>query len=345
MTSHLWEEQRIGGYQAEHEAAEKLDAARDTLCRLTGAAGGVVEFVDNGTSAVRLLLESWPLRGGARVAVPRSEFSSNRMVLERLVALRSIVLLELPEDGHGRIDLEQAEKQFVSGVDLVVVSHLPSQRGVVQPIDPLIELAHRFGAEVLLDVCQSLGHRPPLIQPADAYAGTARKWLYGPRGVGFVIVAPELWNRLDGPPTLQTHRMSASRLERLPDAAALESSEAAIAARVAFALALDELEEIGLDAVSARLCKLGGMLRDKLAELPQWALREPLDEGTPLVTLEARGPMQPAEACSQLREAGIAAGVVQGGRALDHDRPVLRLSPDPGVSERDIARLHEVLAS
>ncbi len=343
MRDYLWEEQRIGGYEAEEEAAERLESARDRLRRLTGARDHAVEFVENGTSAVRLLLESWPLRSGARVALPRSEFASNRMALERMAARQSISVLGLLEDEQGRVDLEQAEKQLASDVDLVVVSHVPSQRGIVQPIDALIDLAHRFGAEVLVDVCQSLGHRPVIRQSAEAYAGTARKWLYGPRGVGFAVVSNELWDRLDGPPTLQTHR-AANLLERIPGAPAVEPSEAPIAARIGFAQALEELEEVGLDAVSARLRVLGDTLRHKLAELPAWRVREPLDEGTPLVTLEALGEMQPDHALLHLRAAGIAAGVVQAGRALDHDQSVLRFSPDPGVSEHDIERVQQVLA-
>ncbi len=75
-----------------------------------------VEFVDNGTVAVRLLLKSWPLPANARVALTRSEFASNRMVLERLEH-HGLSLHELPERADGRLDLEQVAGVLRTGID------------------------------------------------------------------------------------------------------------------------------------------------------------------------------------------------------------------------------------
>ncbi|MDQ6729677.1 MAG: hypothetical protein M3022_05105 [Actinomycetota bacterium] len=63
------------------------------------------------------------------------------------------------------------------------------------------------------------------------------------------------------------------------------------------------------------------------------------------MTLQARGSISAEEAVLRLQDAGIAAGVVPAGRALDHPENVLRLSPDPGATTADIARIREVLAS
>lgn len=153
---------------------------------------------------------------------------------------------------------------------MVVISHVPSQRSVLQPTDSLIEIAYRQGAAGLVDVCQALGH-VPIPEGADACVGTSRKWLHGPRGVGLVVLPTELWDSLDGPPTQQTHRTRGGSVERLAGALALEPSEAAVAARLGFAHALEELHAIGLRTVRGRLRELGGELRESLAGLSDMA--------------------------------------------------------------------------
>ena len=49
------------------EAQEVLDEARSRLAALAGMPGSPVEFVGNGSEAVRGLVEAWPLTPGETV--------------------------------------------------------------------------------------------------------------------------------------------------------------------------------------------------------------------------------------------------------------------------------------
>jgi pyridoxal 5-phosphate dependent beta-lyase len=123
-----------------------------------------------------------------------------------------------------------------------------------------------------------------------------------------------------------------------------EHAEAAIAARVGLAAAVRELDGVGLDLVWEHLALLGRHLRETLGEVPGWRVREPIDEPGALVTLEPVGFLvSPEEAVQRLRGEGIAGSVVPAGRASDLDQDVLRLSPEPGVTVEDIARVRDVL--
>jgi pyridoxal 5-phosphate dependent beta-lyase len=128
---------------------------------------------------------------------------------------------------------------------------------------------------VLVDVCQSLGHVPSAAGAA-AVAGTSRKWLHGPRGVGFVAVDPEWWERLDAPATLHSRTGAAAAVRADPAIALFEAPEAPVAARVGLATAVGELLEAGPDEVMATLAAKGRRLRGLLAErVPgfRWASR------------------------------------------------------------------------
>jgi pyridoxal 5-phosphate dependent beta-lyase len=230
--------------------------------------------------------------------VRRSEFLTNRLALERLAAVRGIEVVELTEDGTGRLDPAAADAALrARRVGLVVLSHVHCQRGVVQPVGEVLALAASAGVPVLVDVCQSLGHVPSA-PGAAAVAGTSRMWLRGPRGVGFVAVDPAWWERLHAPATLHSHVGTGPEARADPAIALFEAPEAPVAARLGLATAVGELLEEGPEDVAATLAAKGRLLRGLLAErVPGLPLGEPVDEPSAIVTMHphAEGVADPQE--------------------------------------------------
>ena len=140
--------------------------------------------------------------------------------------------MELSLDAEGRIDLDRLERTVRGGLDLVTFPHVSSHRGIVQPAGQVTSVCHRLGVPTIVDVTQSAGCIDLRDVHATAFFGTSRKWLRGPRGVGFVAIAG------DSP---------------LTESGRLETHESSDAARVGFARALVELEEEGIHNVSARI--------------------------------------------------------------------------------------------
>ncbi|MBF8193833.1 aminotransferase class V-fold PLP-dependent enzyme, partial [Nonomuraea sp. K274] len=183
VVAHLRLERERGGYGA----VPDLTGPRSALAVLAGAAPGDVAFLESGTAAMAALLGGWRLAPGSRVGYARTEYGSTLMLLRRLAASRGWRLVELPVDGDARIDPEGVRARLAAGLDLVIVSHIGSHRGVVQPAAEIGALCRAARVPFVLDVCQSLGHVDVRGTGATAYVGTSRKWLAGPRGVGFLI--------------------------------------------------------------------------------------------------------------------------------------------------------------
>ncbi|AQZ70798.1 ergothioneine biosynthesis PLP-dependent enzyme EgtE [[Actinomadura] parvosata subsp. kistnae] len=370
MTAHLRRERERGGYAA----VPDLTAARAALAALVEPAlvepglaepvqvgpalvdparGGSrqVAFLESGTAVMAALLGGWRLAPGSRVGCARTEYGGTLMLLRRLAAQRGWRLVELPVDGDARIDPDGVRARLASGLDLVVVSHVGSHHGVVQPAAELAALCRAAGVPFVLDVCQSLGHVEVRGIGATAYVGTSRKWLAGPRGVGFLIV-PELSPAMDAPaPTLSGHVWEGPGWERgevapVEGAARFESSEGPVAARAGLAAAVEELHALGPSAVHAHLAELGRTARALLDGVGGWRVAEPLDEPSALVTL-APPPGDSAErAAARAAEASLLVGVVPTARAPLHLRePVLRVSPPPGTSLDTLRALAGVLAA
>lgn len=316
QVAHLHREAAVGGYVAEAQAEDVLAAGRGALGALLGLAGADVAFSDGAGNAFATLLAAWPLGRGARVGAARSEYGANARALQRLAAERGWRLVPLPVDDLGRI------VDVPAGLDLVTFPQVASQRGVAQPVAQVLAQ----GTPLVLDVAQSLG-QTAVPAGCAAYVGTSRKWLGGPRGVGFLAVDPAWAPRLTAPPTLSSY----GGMRRM------DTQEAHVAGRVGLAHAVQQwtpelLPVIRERAAYARAALAGAGL----------AVVEPVDEPTGISTL----PMaDPAGAREALRAAGFLTSAVPTSRAAELTGPVLRLSTHAWVTPAQLDAVAAALAS
>ncbi len=329
---YLRREAQVGGYAAEVEATPVLEMARADLGELVGLPREQVAFAANATTAFTTLLGAWPLAPGARIGVLASEYESNRLALRAASGRAGWELVDLPVDPAGRLRVDALDEPTLEQLDLVTFPVVASQRGVVQPAGAAVAAAHGAGVPVLLDVAQAAGHVPLHDVGADAWVGTARKWLRGPRGTGWLAVpsatadalTPEYPSRtgVGGPPVGR-----------------LGLGEASIAARVGLAVALDELHAADPAVVEARIAALGTLARGQLDGVGGWRVQEPLDEPSGLVTL-AHPSLDPVAVAVELLGAGIATTAIPTDRApADLRQGVLRVSLHAYCDEDDLDRL------
>ena len=328
QVSYTRREGEVGGYEAAREAEGTLERATGHLARLLGVQASEIAFVENATRGFAELLAAWPLRRGAKVGVVPGEYGSNVMALQARARREAWELVVLRTDPGGRLDLEDLAGSLRRGLDLVVLPHIPSHRGTTQPAADAAALCREAGAPLVVDVAQSLGQVDASRIDADAYVGTSRKWLRGPRGVGFVAVRTPLADTLAPPfPNLGTARLQDSQPVFGEGARRLELGESSLASRVGLAMALAELSDTGTAATTSRIVALAVAARRRLAGINGWQLVE--GDGadvTGTVTLR-HDRMLPDRTARFLRSEGVVVAPVPVERApLEMRRPVLRAS-------------------
>ena len=318
---HLIREQQVGGYPAEAKAAPLVDAGRAALGALLGLDADAVAYQDGAGTAFAVLMEAWPLAAGARIGWLQSEYGGNAAVLRRLAASRDWTLVDLPVDPLGRI------LDVPAGLDLVTFPQVPSQRGIAQPVGQVLST----GVPVLLDVAQSLGQVavPP---GCAAYVGTSRKWLCGPRGIGFAVVAPDWGEQLAPPPTPAAVANTGVRR--------FEAPEAHVAGRVGLAVAVQEWTP----DVIAESARLASYARTVLDGGGGWRVVEPVDEPTAITTLFSPAGADPFAARELLQQRAFVTSAVPVSRAADMTAPVLRVSTAAWLTEADIDGAAAVLS-
>jgi selenocysteine lyase/cysteine desulfurase len=155
---------------------------------------------------------------------------------------------------------------------------MPTNGGLVQPAEAVGEVAREAGVFFLLDATQTVGQIPLDVGRigCHALAGTSRKYLRGPRGVGFLWVARDWIERLE-PPLMEGHAaewVAPDRYVIRADAKRFEVWESNVAARLGFGAAIEYAQALGLPRIWARVQALAESLRARLAALPGVTVRD-----------------------------------------------------------------------
>ncbi|UQE75055.1 aminotransferase class V-fold PLP-dependent enzyme [Gordonia sp. PP30] len=317
ITAHLWREAERGSYVAAEEQASARARGRRALASLVGHTPDELSYRDSARACLRALLNSWNLPIASTVWVATNEFGPNLDEFER----RGIAVRTMPSaDVYGRVDVDALENMLqFEQPDFIHVCMIGSASGVVQPVLEIVEVAHHAGVPVVVDMAQAVGH-VPTVTGADIVYGTARKWLTGPRGVGFLAVRADALRAVE-----------------------VDSSEAYVAGALGLGQAVAELQEIGQQRVFRELAEIGQITRERLNGIGSWEVLEPVDEPSALVTLAPPPGWQPSDVLTAkraLQETGILVTCADSWRApLANDQSVLRVSPHLDVRRSQLDAL------
>jgi len=278
------------------------------------------------------------------VLICGTEYASNAIALLQRARLDGCTVEVVPDDEHGQVDLAALEAMLDERVRLVSVVHVPTNSGKVAPVRSIADLAHRAGALVLLDACQSVGQLRVDVDElgVDGLAATGRKWLRAPRGTGFLHVRREVLERLEpAAADLRGATWTDSGYELAAGARRFELWECDVAGRLGMKVAVDHLLALGVDDVEAAVRSLAAGLRRALADLPGVRLHDVGPDLAGIVSFTVDG-----IAAEEVRDRLVAQGVTVTVSSASSTRldmaarglaAVVRASPHYFVSPEDIA--------
>jgi cysteine desulfurase len=243
-------------YGRARRARMLLDRSREQLAAAVGAAPDELVFTSGGTEAANLAVT-----GLARAARRRRHLvvsaveHTSVLAPARALAAQGFEVTEVGVDAGGRVDPEELAAAVRDDTLLVGLQHANHEVGTVQPVAEAAAAAHRHGALLLVDACQTVGRLPVDLAElgADLLVASGHK-SYGPPGTGFLVASRQARLR----PVLvgdERERRRRAGMENLPGVAAMA---AAVAARVAEAPAEHD-----------RMAGLSGRLLAGLAGIPE----------------------------------------------------------------------------
>jgi selenocysteine lyase/cysteine desulfurase len=310
VADHLALESEIGGYEAADARVDALGRAYAALGRLLGAAPRNLAMQQNSTVAFAQAFAAFDLGPGDLILTSRADYASNQIMYLALARRRGVEIVRAPDAPEGGIDLG-AVRELVSRrrPALLALTWVPTNSGLVQPAETVGEICRDAGVPYILDACQAVGQMPVDVSRlhCDYLAGSARKFLRGPRGVGFLYVSDRALAAGAYPLTVDMHGATWSEPEEFaltPDARRFESWEIAYALVLGMGAAAEYALAVGVEAFWERSWALARYARERLATIEGVRV---LDRGPALcaiATAELGG--RPAEAVKlALRERGI----------------------------------------
>jgi selenocysteine lyase/cysteine desulfurase len=259
-----------GGYETHRLHGNQIEAVYQSLAELIGAGRSEVALADNATRAWDVLFYALGLGKGDRIVTTSSEYVSNWAAYLHVRDRDGVIVDVAPDTRDGEVDVD-ALNTMVQDKDtaLITLNHMPTNGGLVNPAVAVGEVAARHGVPYLLDACQTVGQIPIDVAEigCDMLTGTSRKYLRGPRGVGFLYVREAFTERLNpvfveienAPIVLQDSFTLAGGAHRF------ETWEKSYANVAGFGAAVDYAMDIGIAAMWDRIQMLASTLRSQLS--------------------------------------------------------------------------------
>lgn len=310
VVAHLELEGNIGGYEASYARAEAIEATYDRLAELIGASRHNVAVVNSATMAFVQALSSMDLDSGDVIVTSRSDYTSHQIQYLSLARRRGCRIIHAPNLPGGGIDPDGVRQILTSETcRLVCVSWVPTHSGLVQDVAAVGEVCEGAGVPYFVDACQAAGQIPIDVETlrCDYLSGTGRKFLRGPRGIGWLYASDRALARGDHPLFVDMHGAqwkAPDVYEISPSARRYEEWEKAYALLLGLSAAVRYALDVGVGVAGERARALADRARAGLSSLPGVRVLDPGEHPCAIVTAEI-GELDATLVARRLRDRGI----------------------------------------
>ena len=173
-----------------------LRGAADELGEFLGARGADIGFVGNATEGINGVLRSLPFAPGDEIAALGHVYGAVRNTIRHVCSVSGARMVEVPV-AFPRPDDADILAALAASISprtkLAVLDHVTSSSALLLPIAAMIAACHARGVPVLVDGAHAPGQMALDLSALDAdwYVGNCHKWLFAPKGCGFI------WARAD----------------------------------------------------------------------------------------------------------------------------------------------------
>jgi cysteine desulfurase/selenocysteine lyase len=287
-----------GVYALAERANEAYERAREKVRAFVNARSPrEIVFTRNTTESLNLIAYAWGLDNlgpGDAVVTTVLEHHSNFVPWQEIARRTGAAFKAIPVTDEGELELEALDElASPERVKIVAATLVSNSLGTIVPSERVVDWAHRQGALAVLDAAQAAPHRRLDVQALDCdfLAFSAHK-MCGPSGIGVLFGRAEL---LEGMSPFQTgggmiRRVTPEKTSWAELPHKFEAGTPAIAEAVGLGAAVDYLEEIGLEAITAHERELTAYAVEQLGAIPGLTLfGPPLERRAGIVSFAIEG--------------------------------------------------------
>jgi selenocysteine lyase/cysteine desulfurase len=288
VNRHLELELEIGGYEAGELERPAIRASYQAVADVIGTRARNIALVQSSTAAFAQAISAFDFQPGDLILTSRSDYASNQIMYLSLAQRRGVKIIRAPDAPEGGIDPDAVRSLVAKRRPvLVALTWIPTNSGLVQPAEAIGEICEASEVPYLVDGCQAVGQMQIDVArlKCDFLAATARKFLRGPRGLGFLYVSNRVLEAGTHPLLVDMHGATWTAPDSFlltPDARRFEYWEFSYALVLGLGAAARYAMEVGIETAQARAWDLANYARARLAELPGVRV---LDRGSKLCAI------------------------------------------------------------
>jgi cysteine desulfurase/selenocysteine lyase len=255
-------------------ATAACDSSREKVRRFINAAlTNEIIFVRGATEGLNLVAQTHGRQNigpGDEVLISGLEHHSNIVPWQMLCDEKGARLRVVHIDDRGVVPLDKFETVLNERTRLVALSHVSNALGTINPLADMIRMAHRWNAPVVVDGAQAVPHMRVDVRALDAdfYAFSGHK-LFGPTGIGVLYGKAALLNAMPpfqgGGDMIRSVTFEKTTYNDLPYK--FEAGTPDIAGIIGLGAAIDYVNDVGMDAISAYEHELLEYATEAMSEL------------------------------------------------------------------------------
>ncbi len=306
-----------GVHTLSSRATDAYEGARDKVAAFVNAASRQeIIYTRNATEAINLVAYAWglnTLKAGDEIILSVMEHHSNLVPWQLIAQRTGAVLKHVQLTETEEFDFEHFKSLLSEKTKLVSVVHVSNTLGCINPVKEICAQAHKVGARVLIDACQSVPHMKIDVQEIDCdWLVASGHKMCAPTGIGFLYGKLDLMRST--PPFFGGGEMIAdvfldrSTYADLPHK--FEAGTPAIGEAIALGAAVDYLSAIGMDKIHAYEEEMTAYLFHRLAEIPELRIYGPKPDadgkGRAALAAFTAGDVHPHDLSTILDQAGVA---------------------------------------
>jgi len=290
-------------------ATLKFEEAHEKVARFINASKEEIIFTRNTTESLNILAYSLgkEITSKDNIVITEMEHHSNIVPWQQLCKRTGAELRYILINKEGKLDLRNIP--IDNNTKIVSVVHVSNVLGTINPVKEIGKIAHKHKALLIIDGAQSVPHLKIDIRNIDAdfMAFSGHKML-GPTGIGVLYGKKEHLKKINpvffGGGMISSVTQEDAQWTDIPTK--FEAGTPNIEGAIALAVAIDYLEELGMDSICNHIKELTSYAMKELSQLKNITIYGPRNrERAALISFNLIG-IHPHDVAQLLDKEGIA---------------------------------------
>lgn len=182
-----WTEKLESISETGHQNVRKC---RDAAANFLGCLSDEIAITRNTTEGINIVAQGLQLKEGDEIILSTHEHVGGAVPWMNVAKEKNLQLKLVDLDLSGRDNLSIIKNAVSSGTKVISLSHVTCTTGMILPVKELADWCRNRNIITCIDGAQAIGMIDVNLEELkpDFYATSGHKWLYGPKGTGFLYI-------------------------------------------------------------------------------------------------------------------------------------------------------------